>query len=60
MKALFFFKKIDLADILIFSGLISIGIGLFLCFNFGILLVTIGVIALNIGILRSILGGKGR
>jgi uncharacterized membrane protein len=56
MKA--FFKNIDFGDCLIILGLILIGYGLFLLKNPGILAVTIGVIAFNFGILRSILGKK--
>jgi len=51
-----FIKKIDFSDIMIFLGCILMGCGLFLFKNLGVSLVTSGVLLLNIGILRSILG----
>jgi hypothetical protein len=54
MKA--FFKNIDYSDVLILLGCILVGYGLFLLKNPGIFAVTIGVIVLNFGVLRSILG----
>ena len=53
-------KRIDLADILIILGCALMGCGLFLLKNVGILLAIIGVVALNIGILRSTIGKKGK
>jgi len=51
-----FIKKIDFSDIMIFLGCTLVGCGLFLFKNLGVSLVTSGVLLLNIGILRSILG----
>lgn len=48
--------KIDISDVLIILGLTSIGVSLFLWFNLGILLITIGILSLNFGILRAISG----
>jgi len=51
-----FIKKIDFSDIMILIGCILLGYGLFLLKNLGVSLVTSGVLLLNIGVLRSILG----
>jgi len=51
-----YLKRIDLSDILILLGCILLGCGLFLLKNLGVSLVTSGVLLLNIGVLRSILG----
>ena len=56
MKGFSVFKQIDLSDILILLGCIHAGYGLFLLKNLGVSLVFFGVLLLNIGVLRSILG----
>jgi len=51
-----FIKKIDFSDIMILIGCILMGCGLFLLKNLGVSLVVVGLLLLNTGILRSILG----
>ena len=48
MKA-FLVKYVDFPDIMIFSGLTSLGVGLFLCFSLGVSLVVVGAAIILIG-----------
>jgi len=50
MKAFSFLKRIEFSDFLVFTGLISAGIGLFFCFSLGWALIGGGAMFLLIGL----------
>ncbi len=58
MNILTFFKKVDFSDVLLLLGCICLGYSLFFYYSHAILLVMIGVLAINMGILRDIIRDK--
>ena len=51
-------KKIEITDILQFSGLVLLGTGLFFCFGLGVSLAVIGALLVFMGFFGSAMAGQ--